>query len=762
MSSLAIGKNVVKVDAVEKATTGAGYIVNLRLPGMLHAKIVRSPIAHGRIKGIDVSRAVRLPGAKAAITYLEVPRIPFNPTGEFLPLETGEHLFVKDTYIFDNRVRFVGDPVAAVAAETEEAAEEACDLIHLDFEELPSIFDPVQAMAEGAPLIHDAERNIAGHLIMKEGDIERGFRESDHVFEDVYKTPRVQAVPLEPHVCVCRPDPDGSLTVWSSTQSIFVLRSRLAEALGITKEKIRVERPAYIGGGFGTKVEMHAEGICAILALKTGKPVKLEYSREEDFISTSRHPVTFKLKTGVKRDGTFVARQAFAIADAGAYARHTHVNQIMGSTFVGSYKSPHFFYEAYCVYTNNPPSGSLRGFGGPQPNYAVESQIDQIAEELRMDPMELRLRNAYKVNEQNPWTRKGLTISSYGLEECIRKGADRISWGTRNNPDSQTAKGTRLRRGIGMACLPTWVSGTVGITYIPEFSGAILSVNGEGSVELTTAVVDIGGGQSTVLAQIAAEELGISIDHVIVKPSDTDDAPGDTATHATRVSFVVGAAVKATARILRELLIAEAAKLLNEETDRLALNNGSVIVVGEPTRSLSFGEIAKKAGKEIKSEVHRHSPPNNAVPCAAHFAEVEVDMETGKVNVLKYVAAHDVGKALFPAGVEGQIEGGVQLGIEFALTAELCIDHETGRALNTDLLDYKVITAKDMPPVESIIVETHDPSGPYGAKGIGEPPLIPVAATLANAIYNATSIRVKELPMAPERMLHAIKTSNLR
>jgi xanthine dehydrogenase molybdenum-binding subunit len=703
---------------------------------------------------------------------LDVPKIPFNPTGEFLPTETGEQLFVKDTYLFDERVRFVGDPVAAVAAESEEIAEEAIDAIRVDYDELPAVFDPFVSMKPKAPRIHSAERNIAGHHTISHGDVQKGFKEADRIFEDTFKTQRAQAVPLEPHVCVVKPDSDGNLTVWSSTQSIFVLRSRLAEALNYPKEKITVERPAYVGGGFGTKVEMHAEGICAILALRSGRPVKHEYTREEDFISTSRHPTKFHLKTGVKRDGRFTARWAEAVADTGAYARHTHVNAIMGTTFAGSYKCPNVYYNALAVYTNNPPSGSFRGFGGPQPVFAVESQLDIIANELGIDPIELRLRNALKVGDANPWTSKGLPIRSYGYEECMRKGAERIGWEregySKNWRESTVLRGppppppagplkSGILRGVGMATLPIWVSGTTGIAYIPEFSGAIVKVRPDGFVELTTAVVDIGGGQTTVLAQLAAEELSLPINSLVVMESDTSNAPGDTATHASRVSFVVGSSVVAAARKAREILIEEAARILDVSRDELALENGEVFSKEDSTKRIRYGDVAAKAGRPIVGEARRFSPENNAVPCAAHFAEVEVDVDTGKARVVRYVAAHDVGRAIYPAGVEGQIEGGVMFGIEFALMSELIVDDETGKPVNRDLLDYKLATVKDIPKVESIIVETYDPVGPFGAKGIGEPPVIPAPATIANAIFNATGVRIRELPILPERLLRALR-----
>ncbi len=743
----------MKVDALEKATSGRGFVINLRLPDMLYVKILRSPIPHGRIRSINTSRAERVAGVKGTITHREVPRIAFNPTGEFLPLETGEHLFVKDTYIFDEKVRFVGDPVAAVAAETEEAAEEATDKIVVEYDELPAIFNVFDAMKPSAPQIHSAKGNVAGHLKISQGDIEEGFRDADQIFEDAFRTPRVQAVPLEPHVCAVKPDADGNITVWSSTQSIFVLRSRLAEALNYPKQKITVERPAYVGGGFGTKVEMHAEGICAILALRTGRPVKHEYSREEDFISTSRHPVTFHLKTGVKRDGTFTARWAKSIADTGAYARHTHVNSIMGSFFAASYKCPNVFFDSVAVYTNNPPSGSFRGFGGPQPSFAIESQMDIIADELGIDPIELRLRNAFKQGDPNLWTTRGFPIGSYGFEECMRKGAEQIGWHRRNPRPAPAASG--IMHGIGMATLPTWVSGTVGMVYIPEFSGAIVKVRPDGIVELTTAVVDVGGGQTTVLAQIAAEELSVPIDRVVVADSHTGSAPGDTATHASRVSFVGGSSVQAAAAKAREVLLEEASKILGIGRDELMLHDGQVRARTDPTISVNIGDVAANASRPIAGESRKHAPENNAVPTAAHYAEVEVDIETGRLRVVDYVAAHDVGRAIYPAGVEGQIEGGVMLGIEFALMAELAVDPETGKTVNADLLDYKVATARDMPRVRPIIVETHDPAGPFGAKGVGEPPLIPVPAAIANAIYNATGLRIKELPILPERIVES-------
>ncbi len=752
--TIVVGKSVTKIDAYEKATGGKGFVINISFPDMLYCKILHSPVAHAHIKRIDTSRAEKLEGVKAILTYQNVPHVVFNPTGDFPALETGEEIFVKDTSLFDRTVRFVGDRVAAVAATSEDLAEEALDRIDVDYEILPAVFDPERALKKSVPKIHDDRSdNVAGRLRMGHGDLEKGFKEADAVFEDTYKTPRAQAVPLEPHVCVCKPEAYGSIRVWSSTQSIFVLRSRIGEALGIPKNQVIVEKPPYIGGGFGTKVELHAEAICALLALRTGHPVKNEYSREEDFLSTSRHPTTIRLKTGIKRDGTIIARYASALFDCGAYARHTHVNSIVGHTFVGSYKAPNVLYEGTCVYTNNPPSGSYRGFGGPQPVFAIESQIDQIAEELRIDPLKLRMKNMFQAGDPNPWTTEGLPISSYGLRECIEQGAARIGWDNRN----RTAKPSGLvRRGIGAACLPTWVSGTVGIPYIPEFGGAIVRIKPDGVVELVIGVVDIGGGQTTTMAQIAAEELGVPYESVTVLQSNTADSPGDTATHASRVSYVVGTATKTAAAKAKDELLKVASELLGVPVETLKSENGRVSVKTDSSKFLSYGEVVSKHGSPIVGEVHRLKPPNNPVPCAAHFAEVEVDSATGIVRVLRYVAAHDVGRAINPVNVEGQIEGGVQLGLEFALVSELVVDPVTGKPLNLDLLDYKVFVTKDMPKVETVIVETNDPTGPFGAKGIGEPPLIPVAPAIANAIYDATGVRIKQLPLTPERVLQAM------
>lgn len=767
-----VGTRVLRPDAYEKVAGGKGFPVNIKLPGMLHGKTLRSPYPHARILRIDASRAMRLPGVKAAITPGDVPRIPYNPM--FIKPPDSKSI-TRDMLILSDTVRYAGQPVAAVAAISPEVAEHALELIDVEYEELPAVFDPEEAVKEGAPEIHAGVRNnILATPSFGAGDIEAGFREANHIFEGTYETPRVHTCYMEPRVCVADADSSGRITLYASIQHLFGLRERIAYVLGIPVSRVRVVQPPYIGGGFGSKLDMaHIEPLAALLSLRTRRPVRFEHTRYEDFITNCRHPMKIHLKTGIRRDGTFTARYARTLLDASAYAAegpgvirvHANYGLMLG------YRCPNIKWEGKLVYTNNMPGGAFRGYGAPQGCFAVESQIDEICEQLGFDPIEFRLKNARRAGEPHP-ANPAWKLDSYGLEECLKRGAERIGWSARGRAGS--AGGT-VKRGIGLAAHPLWVSGCVGSPDGYEHSGAILKLNADGTADLASATMDIGSGQTTVLCQIAAEELGIAAESVRMSRGDTDTLPFDAPTHASRVTYASGLAVKAAAAAAKKRLLDVASGLMEANADDLEVRNGMVMVKGSSARAVPVAEVVKRAEspymvvtaqgptptpleeKGTIMGVSSLAPPRNPSPATAEFVEVEVDTETGEVKVLRAVFAHDLGRLVNPAGAEGQVEGGLQQGIGYALMENMLFDAETGACVTADFLDYKMPTAVEMPrQIECIFVETNEPSGPFGAKGLGEPCLIVPAPAIANAVYNAVGVRIRSLPITPEKILAAL------
>ena len=764
-----VGKSVLRIDARDKVTGGKGYTVNVRLPGMLHGKLLRSPYPHARILHIDTSRAEKLAGVKAVLTTPDVPQIKYHPV-YFAPSTAAS--MIKDMLILSDTVRFAGEPVAAVAATHVEIAEEALELIQVDYDPLPAVFSPEDAMKPGAPQLYGhAANNVAMSPAFSFGDLQRGFEEADYVFENDYETQRVHTCYMEPRVCLVDSDGQGNLTVWSSTQSIFGLREKLAFALGIPVGKVRVVKPPYIGGGFGGKLDLgYIEPIAALLSIKAGRPVRIEQTRYEDFITTARNPVKMHLKTAVKKDGTFIARYAKSILDTGAHTTHGAV-VLMVHGFFGfllPYRCANSKWEGMTVYTNNMIGGGFRGYGAPQAAFAVESQIDEICEQLKWDPIEFRLKNAHTEGEPHPFD-PTFKLSSYRFDECLKRGAEQFGWSKRQPAGS--SNGTK-KRGIGFACQPLWVSGCVGFPDIYEHSGAIVKLNVDGTVNLAVATVDLGCGQNTVLSQIAAEEMGVPLSAVKVSYADTDTVPFDAPSHASRVTYSTGNAVKAAAGSAKKRVFELAAGLLNAAPGDLELTNGRVHVKGSPDNGLSLEDVVKRAESpcvimvpdgmqrtplEEKGTIMGFAslaPTSNPSPAAVQFVEVEVDTETGEVKVLRVVYAHDIGKVINPSGAEGQVEGGFQQGLGYALMENLVFDQSSGACLSADFLSYKMPTAMEMPAdIKCVFVESQEPTGPFGAKSLAEPCLIVPAPAIANAIYNAIGVRVRDLPITPEKIL---------
>ena len=758
-----VGKPERKVDAVKLVTGKPAFVDDIDLRDMLHARLLTSPHAHAIIRAIDVSEARALSGVHAVLTYKDVPRIPYTTAGQSWP-EPGPH----DQYCLDNRVRFVGDRVAAVAAETPEIAEQALGLIHVDYEVLPAVLDPRQSTDPNAPRIHpepesyrihDASRNVAAHLHAEIGDVERGFAESDVVVEREYIVPQVQQTPIENHIVITYWDEDDRLVVRTSTQVPYHVRRIIAPVIGLPPRRIRVVKPR-IGGGFGVKQEVLLEDLCAILTMATDRPVKLEFSRAEEFRSSrSRHPQILRMKTGVKRDGTIIANQMTLLANTGAYGTHAlTVQSNTGSKTLPIYPCANIRFDAEIVYTNLPPAGAFRGYGVPQGFFALESHIDEVAKQLGMDALELRRKNWLKEGDENPLARAlgegkegyAQIIESCGLPQCLQIVEEKLNWKEKRGKSGSG----RFRRGVG-------VSLAMHGTAIPglDMGGASIKLNDDGSFNVLVGATDIGTGSDTVIAQIAAEVLGVRMEDIIMHSSDTDFAPFDTGAYASSTTYISGGATKKAAEQVRMQILDVAGRMLRANPETLTINdrvitapNGQTVTVSQ----VALDSLHVENQQQIMSTaswMSYNSPP----PFAAQGAEVEVDTETGVVRVLKAISAVDAGRVVNPIMAEGQIEGGSTQALGYGVCEEMVYDQQ-GALLTTNLSDYRIFSAVDMPQMESYLVETHDPFGPFGVKAIAEIPIDGMAPAVANAVADALGVRVHQIPLTPERVLLAIYT----
>ncbi len=750
-----VGKRIPQRDAVEKVKGSAIFTSDIKLSGMLHGKILRSPVPHARIRNIDISKAAKLKGVKAILTAKDVPLIKYSISPTW-----ADKLILADT-----KVRYIGDEIAAVAAVDEEIAEEALELITVDWEILPAVFDPNEAVQPGAPVLHeDAENNISKTLSMECGSVEKGFAEADLIMEDTFQTQAQSHCSLETHCCIASCSPTDDVKLWVSAQAPHPLRQRLAGALNIDAAKIHISTP-FVGGGFGSKIDLEpAHALCVLLAKKTGKPVKIEHSRKEQFIATRmRHPTICKLKFGVKKDGTIVAKQAEVVMDNGAYNSHGPAvlayHNVMFSTL---YRVKNIKYDGRLVYTNKNWGGACRGYGDPQATFGQEVMLDMIAEELKMDPIDLRLKNA---NIPNEVTANAVQITSCGLKECLTRARDKSEW---------TAKKAHRQkyRGLGVAAMIYTGGGSIGSGF--NYSGATLQMNADGTFHLLMGALDIGQGSNTILTQMAAEIMGVDPESIILTTADTDTTLPCMGTFGSRVTFCGGSAVTEAANGLKKQLLESAAEMLEANIEDLEMKSKKVFVKGSPDKALTYAEIGAasfyKKKKPLVAHGYYNGPdvppefnpatyegyPAPALVFGTHLAEVEVDPATGKVEVLNFVAAHDLGRAINPLLVEGQIEGGAAQGIGWALMENL--QFENGEVVNPNFHDYKILTIKDVPKVSSLLIETIDPNGPFGAKGIGECAMVPTAPAIVNAIYDAVGVRIKDLPATTEKVFQGLKT----
>lgn len=733
-------RNHPRVDAYDKVTGRATYASDVYLPGMLACKLLPSARSHARIVRLDTSKAAGHPGVRCVITGTDFPDVRFGSGA------------LRDRYVMPREVvNFVGEPIAAVAADDEAAAQEAIELIEVEYEDLPAVVNPLSAMGSSAATVHpeleDYEgygftlgHNVSTLLDADRGDVEQAFKDADVVVEDVYRSQGINQGFLEPMACVADVEPNGRLVIYASTQGPYQIRAALAGALEIPVSRIRVVAME-LGGGFGAKLRLAFEAFPALLAMKTGRPVKLVNTREEVFtMNGPRLPVTNYIRSGVMRDGTITAREAYTIFDVGAYLG-AGPNSGIGHG-IGAYRVPNFRLRSYGVYTNKIYVGSYRASGVADMTFAVESHMDRIAHEIGMDPYDLRVKNALREGDVSV---SGAVVPTNGLMETLEAIKEKIDW-PRDLEDGH---------GVGLA-LCEWRSGSGPST-------ASISVNDDGTVSLLTGSVDI-SGSDTSLAAIAAEALGIPMDKVIVAKRDTDLAPYTGQSGGSRIVYSQGTAVQRAAEDTVRKLTALAAERLGLPEDALGCEDGRVYVMDNEPQGLTFAQLAAASitsrGGPIIGTASLSSMPYTPV-FAAQAAEVKVDRKTGQVKVLRYIQAQDVGTAINPMAVEGQLDGGVVQGIGRALTEDQQFDPETGAVRNPSFASYLMPLAIDLPELENVLINVPAPDGPFGARAVAEPPGFGPPAAIANAVYDAVGVRVKELPLSGERVLAALNGENV-
>ncbi len=769
----AIGKPLPRLGAEEVVTGSAIYVYDMELPRMLHGAIKRSNLPHAEIISIDKSRAKALPGVLAVITSEDV------PTGR-----RGRGLYDTPT-LAQGRVRYVGEPIAAVAAETRELAREAAELIEVRYKELDPIFDPVEAVKENpSVIIHpdlpnykrfqsqiyraalDPTRpNVSNRFKVRQGDVDQGFKEADLIVENTFRTHAVQHMHIEPIATIASAEPDGTLVVWTAGQNVYRARKELSDGLGIPQSRIRVIVPAYVGGGFGNKGQTHSELICACLTLKTRRPVKVIFTREEVFEATSiRHPSVIRIKDGVKSDGRIVAREIEAIYNGGAYSLAGNVavrDCVYASVCV--YDIPNFKLDVFRVYTNQVQGGAFRGFGTPQTHFAIESQMDIIASKLKIDPIELRLGNMLKTDAKNAM---GERMRKFTLQECIENAQQEA----KKIPIPKLENNWAFGRGIAVAQEMCDIS-------FPSMAYA--KYHEDNTVEISTVVADPGEGIITGLAQIAAEEFKLPMENIVIRESDSSNAPVGPGASGSRQTSQLGKAVSLACREVKAQIFNVASRKLNSPVDNLELADGKVYSKASPDKEVrvqdlfrpgpmgggfveGIGEFASRAvwypeTGEIDPETGQCST-DRAVAYytpAVQVVDLAVNKETGQIKLLNIIGVLDVGQVINPMNVSGQNEGGIIMGVSTTIPEELII--QDGLVINGDLKDYKIWTSMDYVPIQSIILENHFEEGPFGAKGCGEAPITPTAPAVTSAIYNSTGIRFRSLPVTGERILKAIK-----
>jgi CO/xanthine dehydrogenase Mo-binding subunit len=761
-----VGQSLYRTDANAKITGRALHVGNIEMTGMLHVAVLRSPHPHARITRIDKSKAEALEGVAVVLTGADIAKMPgvdphFGPAFRDQPILAVE------------KVCYIGDPVIAIAAVDRRTAEDALQLVEIDYEPLPAVHDVLQAAEPGSPLVHEQHRpakafadlahvqagqqsNICYHFKLRTGDVEKAFAEADRIFEDTFSSPPAQHVPMEPHVSLAYLDEHERLNIWTASQSPSYVRTEISATFSIPMNRIRVRVP-YIGGGYGAKLYAKLEPLVTALALITRKPVRYALTREEEFLTITKHRVVTKIKTAIK-GGAITARKCEVYWDTGAYAEiGPRIGHKSGYTSAGPYRIPNVWIDSYCVYTNKVPAGAFRGFGVPQVIWAYDSQTDMIARAIGADPVEFRLRPALDEGERFA---TGTIVRSFGIKQAIQEAAQAIGW----SKPSVAESGTK-RRGKGIAA-------GVKAVLTPSISGAIVILNADGTVNVLSSTVEMGQGSETTMGQIVAEELGIAADRVHIVQPDTDVTPYDTITAGSRSTYHMGNAVRTAAgKIKSELCEIVASKLEVDPGDLLA-RNGRIVVRGNEERGMSIGEIflAKfgSLGTTLAAEAvcqpaaaHMDPETGQSEKCTEYWfpsataAEVEVDTETGQVKVLQLISVGDTGTAINPRHCEQQLLGAAVMHLGLTMFEEMIFDD--GQLVNGSLLDYQVASIKDMPDsLRPIVVQVPHQDGPFGAKGAGETGALTVAPAVANAIEDAVGVRIRDLPITPEKVLRAL------
>ena len=766
MPSLSVvGQPEDKVDGLPLAKGRPVFTDDVKMDDMLYGALLTSPHAHARINRIDVEEARALPGVHAVLTYKDIPRVKYASGGQSYPQP-----LPYDQVSLDNKVRHVGDRVAVVAAESPRLARKALGLIDVEYELLPPVLDMEAAMEDGAPVIHDeedtegiydAEHNIVHHIDVEVGD-EDIWDEADYVFEREYRTTQQQQAHIEPHVCITYWDPEGRLVVRTSTQVPFHVRRMLAPLIDMPIHQIRVIKPR-IGGGFGNKQEMILEDLCAHLTIETGRPVRMEYTRREEFTSSrSRHPQIIRLKMGVTDQQEVVATDLHITGDTGAYGTHgLTVQMVAGQKGLTLYNTPYSRFICDVVYTNKPTPGAFRGYGAMQCFFGIETMMSEIAEQMGWDVTEFKRKNWIEEGDELLVAkalgegREGFeqTIHSSGLEECVRIGKEAVGWAEKRGKLNSVPDDS-VRRGIGMAVMAHG-SGVAGL----DMAAATIKLNDDGSFNLLIGATDLGTGSDTILAQMAAEVLGVTLDEIIVYSSDTDFTPFDKGAYASSTTYISGGAVRKAALDVAEQIKSHARQMLGlEDGVELTLRDASVLM--PDGRSLPLSDVALSSLHQqdqhqiaaTASHMSYDSPP----PFGAQFVELVVDTETGEVNVDRVLMVVDAGRVINPITATGQVEGGIAQGLGFAHCEEMVYD-EDGRMVNARLGDYHIYKCNEIPRIETIFVETDEPTGPFGAKSVGEIPIDGIAPAMADAIYDATGVWIRQLPFTPENVWRALR-----
>jgi len=760
-----VGQPVRKVDGVKLATGRPVFTDDVKLERMLYGALLTSPHAHARIKRIDASRARALPGVHAVLTYEDIPRVKYASGGQSYPQPPPY-----DQVVLDNKVRHVGDRVAVVAAETLELARQALRLIEVEYEVLSHVLDPVEAMQDGAPVIHDepdtegiynAQRNIVHHIDAEGGDAEVQWAKADHIFEGEYRTSQQQQAHIEPHVCITYWDEDGRLVVRTSTQVPFHIRRMLAPLIGLPVKRIRVIKPR-IGGGFGNKQEMILEDLCAHLTLATGRPVRMEYTRQQEFTSSrSRHPQIMRYKIGVTNEGEVVATELYLIGDTCAYGTHgLTVQMVGGQKGLTLYNAPYSKFVCDVVYTNKPTPGAYRGYGAMQCFFGIETLMSEIADQMGWDVVEFKRKNWIKQGEELLLAkalgegREGFkqVIRSSGLGQCVQVGLEAMDW-YKKRGKMNAGPDNPIRRGIGMAVV-LHGSGIAGL----DMGAATIKINDDGSFNPLVGATDLGTGSDTILAQMAAEELGVPVEDIIVYSSDTDFTPFDKGAYASSTTYISGGAVRKAALQVAEQIKEHTALMLGlESAEGLALRDRKILA--PDGRSITLEEVALSSLHQQNqhqiiasaSNMSYESPP----PFGVQFVELAVDTETGQVTVERVLMVVDAGRVVNPITASGQVEGGLAQAVGFAHCEEMAYD-ERGHVVNPRFGAYHIYKSNEMPKLETIFVQTDEPTGPFGAKSIAEIPMDGIAPAMADAIHDATGVWIREVPFMPERVWQAL------